>query len=147
MLILFQENLLFLGRGRRYFEFEDEMTAIFGKKRNINPEILLSTNTIEKDEICVNDSEDKVEKENLLDNTPSTIANGSRKGFNQKAVKKKTSTMEQLRLDRKVYYEEKLTIEKRKLEEIKKRNKLIEDRNQIIKEKICCCKCNSSILE
>lgn len=35
----------FVGRGRKYFEYEAEMSEIFGKKKNINPEILLSTDT------------------------------------------------------------------------------------------------------
>ena len=49
------------------------------------------------------------------------------------------SVLENMQIDRKHYYDERLEIEKQKLEEIKKRNKLIQERNEIMKAVHCKC--------
>ncbi|KAJ8930302.1 hypothetical protein NQ314_016921 [Rhamnusium bicolor] len=53
-----------------------------------------------------------------------------------RTIKKKKTCLERMREDRKVYYEERLKIEKEKLEELRNRNTLIEERNRILREKL-----------
>lgn len=44
----FVDNKRKTGRGRKIFEFSTEMDNIFHKKKNINPEIILESNTVEQ---------------------------------------------------------------------------------------------------
>lgn len=59
----FIDNQKSTGRGRKYFEFFQEMEEILGKKKSITPEILLSTDTI--DLTALNNS--KISTNNSLD--------------------------------------------------------------------------------
>nr|CAI5848813.1 unnamed protein product [Callosobruchus analis] len=52
-----------------------------------------------------------------------------------RVMKKKITTLEAMRLDRKEYYTEKLKLEKEKIDQIKKRNALLEQQNQLLQEK------------
>ena len=54
-------------------------------------------------------------------------------------AKRKRSVLENMQIHKKHYYDERLEIEKQKLEEIKKRNKLIQERNEIMKVVHCEC--------
>ncbi|KAJ8968847.1 hypothetical protein NQ314_002062 [Rhamnusium bicolor] len=121
------------GRGKKYFEFIEEMDAIFKKKKNIHPEILLS-----------NESEDHLpEVHNITEvETPETtqVVTETPKRSRCSAVLNRNKILENMRKDRVEYQkqrlqieQEKLEIQKQKLEQIKKRNKLIEERNDLLK--------------
>lgn len=143
--------ILIIGRGRKYFEYEKEMEEVLEKKKNVHPELLLASNTIMEQprEQQINEENGQIKQKNLNEggenNQPDKIgAISSIQPSKSKIVKKKMSTMEKMRLDRKAYYEERLTIERKKIELMEKRNKLIEERNNILKEKQFNCQCDSS---
>ncbi|KAI4471246.1 myb/sant-like dna-binding domain [Holotrichia oblita] len=47
----FVENKTSTGRGRKYFEFTDEMAELFMGKKSVVPQLLLSTSTIHEPEV------------------------------------------------------------------------------------------------
>lgn len=132
------------------------MEEIFGKKRNIHPELLLSNNQIDNlvDYKNTNNQEENCSYEDVSDQNRNndSLSIGIKKikqlsAPNKRQViqKKQVPIIEKMRIDRKTYYEEKLKIEMMKLEEVKKRNRLIEERNLILREKKCNCQMESCV--
>lgn len=151
------------GRGRKHFEFADEMDDIFSKKRNINPEILLSSKDMIKNNTAVesvpstsiaNESEEKdyintteqtasTENSNKLNMTGTTRSQINSK--KRRVIKSRANVLEEIRNDRLIYqsqllrlqekrYQEKTDIEKEKLNETRRKNDLFERRNQLLEE-------------
>lgn len=130
----FVDNQNATGRGRKYFEYQEQMETIFKGKKSITPDFLLESNTIDN----------QIQKE-IVEEIQEETAQNEKKTSKPKILKRKRSVMESVRADRKEYYAAKLIIENEKLEEIRKRNKLTEqrnkllkERNNILKEKPCC---------
>lgn len=123
------------GQGRAYFEYAEEMEELFGKKKSIKPQLLLSTETISVPDHSYN-------KENSVENNlTAKTSQDTEKTCNadRKIIKKrKTSVIEQIRQDRLAYHTKRLQQEERKIEEIKKRNELIIERNNILSNQHCC---------
>ncbi|XP_074038224.1 uncharacterized protein [Leptinotarsa decemlineata] len=157
------ENNSKTGRGRRYFEFAEEMDAIFQKKRSINPEILLSSSgvitprkiTANKENLADTQNEIKNMELDLVDGEGLTTINEKRPktsvNCTPQKIKtrihapkyKKDSILQQIRIDRKQYQDERIKLEKLKIEEMlklekekleirKKRNELLETRNILL---------------
>lgn len=134
------DNKTQTGRGRKCFEFAEEMDKIFQKKRNVHPEILLSSETItpttEIRQIVAPAVLPSTSSENLGDtiemNTPKKRRN---------LLANRHRLLESIRQDKREYQKarleiarERIQIEKQKLEEMKKRNQLIEERNRLYRE-------------
>lgn len=141
----FVENKNLTGRGRRCFEYAEEMAEIFGKKRNIHPEILLSSDAVIMPKIS---SAEPVETAVIATEIqePSTSKHDSTETHknilkkNKSRLLNKNNILESMRKDRLEYQKqrvkmekEKLEIEKEKLQALKRRNQLIEDRNKLMK--------------
>jgi hypothetical protein len=111
---LYVDNKTKTGRGRKYFEYAEEMDSIFKKKRNITPAILLSTETIsaplaepaDLQEITV-EQPTSILKQQTPTETP------RRK---QQSVLNRNRILENMRRDRQEYYKERLKIENEKNE-------------------------------
>lgn len=128
------------GRGRKDFVFADEMNDILGKKNNVFPELLLSTDTI----IHLQDEQNAsaCEQAEILkdSNTEVTTNSTMPKRRNRKFKRKlKSDTLEEMRKDRQEYYEkrlkletEKLLIEYEKLLGKKAKNDLIKDKDELL---------------
>jgi hypothetical protein len=129
------------GRGRKYFEFAEEMDRVFQKKRNVHPEVLLATDTlapVEEVEAILSTSI-SAQSSSLppkdCEPTPST----SRKHKVKSTILNRNKIIEEMRQDRNEYYkarvkieQEKLEIEKQKVQEMKTRNELIKCRNELL---------------
>ncbi|KAL1489227.1 hypothetical protein ABEB36_014160 [Hypothenemus hampei] len=108
------------GRGRKTFEFFEEMNAIYGTKRNVVPEILLSSTTpvpprlindaqdIFGDDIQLNNSDKNIHNTGLV-TTPTTLR----------------QTKEQIREDRSVYQEKRIKLTEEKLKILERRNEIL----------------------
>ncbi|CAH1115790.1 unnamed protein product [Psylliodes chrysocephalus] len=133
-------------RGRKYFEYVEEMKNIFGGKRSVHPEIILSNEQIEQ----LNPKQiNNLENGN---STANTSGKSDSKGSISVATKtrhptrKRESNLELVRDDRKQYYSEKPIIGREKLVELQRKNYLIKGRNTILKENNCkCCSDHSKI--
>lgn len=116
------------------------MDEIFQNKRNVHPEILLDSSTVDENiEMAIEEQTTMtvpMENENIeINNHRST--NGVKKQLKKPdVVKKRSSIMEKMRLDRKVYQEKRLQIEREKLKAIQKRNELIERRTLLMKKNL-----------
>lgn len=116
------------------------MDEIFQNKRNVHPEILLDSSTVDENiEMAIEEQTTMtvpMENENIeINNNRST--NGVKKQLKKPdVVKKRSSIMEKMRLDRKVYQEKRLQIEREKLKAIQKRNELIERRTLLMKKNL-----------
>lgn len=143
----FVENEKSTGRGRKYFEYVHEMEAILGRKKSIHPELLLSSDTVhhfesiplsEKSELmslpsCAKVNENLKESVTHENNENENMKSATTK-LKSKVNARKRSYLELIRADRKAFSEEKLVIEKEKLAELKRKNKLVEERNIILRE-------------
>ncbi|KAL1488097.1 hypothetical protein ABEB36_015055 [Hypothenemus hampei] len=116
------ENQNATGRGKKYFEFAEEMDMILAKKKNIVPDILLESSTI---------SIPNVDTENVASCSASKEVDGNRNVRNRK---KRTGTMELMRLDRQSYFEKRIKIEEEKLMEFKTRTNILKGKNDKLKE-------------
>lgn len=111
----FIDNQNVTGRGRRYFEYCDDMNKIFGNKKNINPVLVLSN------EVHTLDNMKKEENENIqLEKTPDEPQEKKTNAPQEKSLKvknlpgrRKISVMELIREDRKIYHDQRLQIEKK----------------------------------
>ncbi|CAH1099821.1 unnamed protein product [Psylliodes chrysocephalus] len=142
------------GGGRKVFEYFKEMDEIFGKKSNIRPELLLSSNTISHQD-----------KENNLpptENSETPAAENAKHKIEpitspkhpkrrRTIIQEKKSVLEVMRMDKKEYYgkildlekeklafkkeklQKKLDIEIKKLEAKEKETSAYKDRNDIMK--------------
>lgn len=121
---------------------------IFGKKKNVHPEILLDA---EKVDSVIDETPEFIETQEpetaLKVNTEVTPKSKSSLGSSLTGSRRvraiKTSTMEKLRQDKKAYFDAKLELEREKLQELKHRNALIAERNEILKNFKCNCQFNS----
>lgn len=126
------------------------MVTIFGKKKNIHPEILLDSQKVDTQELS-EERQDKAhqdpqeiaqEKQEIAPRTKLKVISSTITP--RSSITKRTSSLEKCRQN---FYTEKLQIEKLKLEELKKRNALIAERNEILRDFKCKCQCNlNSIL-
>lgn len=127
------ENKNGTGRGKKYFEFSEEMDKLFAHKKNVYPEILLSSEDVH--DPTVNDEDlfsCEVESPSTSKGNTHKLTVSSKKEEIKKNCNKKISTIEKIRLDRLNYQKEKLEIEMEKLKLLKNRNELIEARNKIL---------------
>jgi hypothetical protein len=124
------------------------MEEISGKKRAIHPHFLLGINVVPEDEEVKNTANDGTthnKKEPTTSyavqpavNEQTTSGSAKRKADNKlevprrRTTKKRQSVLESMRFENLAYRENKLAIEKSKLEELKKRNKLIEERKKFL---------------
>ncbi|CAH1098726.1 unnamed protein product [Psylliodes chrysocephalus] len=123
------------GRGRKFFKFEKEMEEIFIKQKKINPDILLSEDTVVDNSTVRQESE----KENAVPKNEQEKKDKPTRLGTQK--RSRTDVLDIIRQDRLKYNKEQLSIkkerlaiEKEKIEEQKRRNNLLEERNRLIKE-------------
>lgn len=148
----FIDNQNSTGRGRKYFLYKEQMEKFFGKKKSVHPELLLGSDThhipnevrrTEETEISNKENTSEQHKDISTTEKKTPTENAAKELQKRRRIlAKKASLLESIRQDRKEYYESKVAIETQKLEEIRKRNKLIEERNNILKEQNCSCKCS-----
>lgn len=148
------------GRARKIFEYSTEMDEIFGGKRNVNPEILLSSSSIhyeasreqeaestQNSTAVTEDTMDSTRTKNVY--TPKTEPKPSLRRA-RKRILNKNMILEQIRADKKEFHsnlikvhQEKLEflkskhedykkIQENKMDEIRKQNELLETKNQIL---------------
>lgn len=127
------DNNTSTGRGRKFFEYANEMQELLGEKKNVFPTVTLSTATIDIPQQLEKDNNEG-EEEIILEPANPDI----KKVSNNK--KRKKSVLENIRNDRKNYQDARLTIEKEKLAALRERNKILEERNKILSR----CKCFAS---
>lgn len=154
------------GRGRKVFEYANEMDEIFREKRNINPELLLSSDTTDhlprerQEHNYSSNGNNTIEQVSSGQNSelqteveltnPSTSKNTF--PIRKKSVVQKSSHLEMMRKDKKEYYaqllkihrervefertkfEEKMSLERRKLEVKDAANEAFKERNNILKQ-------------
>ncbi|CAG9840740.1 unnamed protein product [Diabrotica balteata] len=93
------------GRGRKYFEYEKEMDQIFGNKKNVNPEILLSSDTYHIIEEKKQDIDEGVcQNTEHIEEIPCTQTPKTP----IKRLRNKNSELQKMRTDRANYYQERL---------------------------------------
>nr|XP_023024480.1 uncharacterized protein LOC111512571 [Leptinotarsa decemlineata] len=131
----FVDNQTKTGRGKKYFEYQEEMDNIFRGKKNVKPDVLLSTDTIEHVEEVEPANEEPIQStSNSATATFQTLGKGlSLKRRNPATTK--NLTLEQLRRDRKEYYKERIEVEKQKLEVEKQKVVLMKERNNLFRER------------
>lgn len=143
------------GAARKEFEFAEEMQNILGKKKNINPELVLGTNTIHNPL-----DSDKGDIETMVDhcviNTKKNLNEveiaahsrtiGERPLKKRKALTKRQEILVKQTKIKNDFKEKKLNFEKDKFEkfldietdklfERKRRNDLIAERNHLLRER------------
>ncbi|GLV40905.1 hypothetical protein CBL_08479 [Carabus blaptoides fortunei] len=104
------------GRGKKDFEFANEMNDILAKKRNVFPELLLSTGTVIhlQDEQKDNNNEiteilnEEESPSNISVATDSALPARVRKLRRQPTRKLKRDTLQEMRKDREEYYVKRL---------------------------------------
>lgn len=141
------------GRGRRVFEYQEEMDSLFCKKKNINPEVLLSNETIAAlPKSITSDVTKDEEKENALGSSsnpetqilPETISKieiEPGKSIKRKRTLSRNDVLEKMRLDKQKQHEEmmkkieeRIQIEKGRLAERKRQNDIQDKRNAILEK-------------
>lgn len=144
----YAENKNSTGQGKKYFEFSEEMDQIFAHKKNVHPEILLSSEEVHdvlnfsEQDVCPTQgpSGPSTSKKNTNEN----IIIYQEEVTKKKKLRKKISTIEKIRQDRLNYQQKRLEIENEKLQLLKNRNELIKERNVILQSQCCCKKNNTS---
>ncbi|KAI4455730.1 myb/sant-like dna-binding domain [Holotrichia oblita] len=126
------------GRGRRDFEYANELTDILESKPYINPVLLLSSETVhsvndkensqspttsQNSTIVIKSNEHPASEANLNVAQSSRPLTASRKEKYQNK-KVRADVLKEIRKDRPEYYQKRLLIEKKKLEEKKKEEKI-----------------------
>lgn len=129
------------GRGRKYFEFHMEMEDIYGKKRNIRPEILLGSETVHvpTEEIVT----DEISAETTINQETEKSKVINDKDLRKKNTKRKRTILQQIREDKVEYQEKRFNFLEKVHEDLlsilRERNKIEEERNEILKNKKCRC--------
>lgn len=136
------------GRGRKNFEYQEQFDEIYVNKRNIHPELLLATDTVQEMPISFEISEQLDIAQEQSTSIPSTsndrpIDNNSEANVTQSRPKRRktqtNSTLELMRKDRKDYYTEFLKIQRERLEfekeKAKTRQNKIQEMLEVEKEK------------
>ncbi|KAJ8912231.1 hypothetical protein NQ315_009055 [Exocentrus adspersus] len=133
------------GAARKEFEYADIMHNILGKKKNIHPEVLLSSETAGNIDTVITTSETPADSNIIFNDVTPVTATTSQTTIKKKqpAEKKlypnkklKCQLLKQIRRHRQDYYNKRLEQENKKLEEKIKKNKLFEERNEILKDLI-----------
>ncbi|KAJ4425444.1 hypothetical protein ANN_28059 [Periplaneta americana] len=103
------------GNGRKFFAYAEEMDELYGQKKNIRPEVLLSSETV-------------VPLEEELAKTPevATVENNTGRGHMTTRKKRKSSVVEQMRIDRLEYQRKRLEQEERKIALLERKVQLLE---------------------
>ncbi|KAF0739308.1 Myeloid differentiation primary response protein MyD88 [Aphis craccivora] len=136
------------GRGRKYFEFEEQMDNIFHKSKRINPEILLTeTEVIRNTPRACNDTPTLQRSVHEVIDEPDEFINeasGCVEDERKTAVKKtttnlkrkgtRTDVLEDIRSDKQKFYENYIQIQNSKIAEQKRKNDLLEEKNKLLKE-------------
>lgn len=143
------------GRARKTFEYQAELDDIFGKKKNIYPQILLSDETVVDIPKSIRTSAGAgnpttdIEPEKYVfetaptsTKTPTVNQEAESKIYTKKRrISSRNDILEKIRLDRQRQHEEimkkmeeRQQIEREKLIERKKHNQLQEQRNIILRE-------------
>lgn len=128
------------GKGRKQFEYADEMDAIFQKRRNVYPELLLSSNTVDRDfdrtqvdsnaTIAETQPQNQPGTPNASNNNSSSSNNDSSSSSRpnisdlanvsssrkEKQKKFRSDILEDIRKDRVKYYQERLKLQKEQFE-------------------------------
>ncbi|CAH1998316.1 unnamed protein product [Acanthoscelides obtectus] len=142
----FCDNNKKTGRGRGFFEYADIMADILVDKKNINPVLLLSSNTVEhlkEPEISDTSRVDMLNtpalespEEQLL--TPHSSKETPRRQHHKTKTypnkRLKYNILQEIRDDRREFYKQRLDVEKQKINMAEERNILL--RRQIGKRKI-----------
>lgn len=134
------------GRGRKHFEFEEQMDNIFQKSKRINPEILLTeTEVIRSTPTACNDTpalqrsvhemnkdEFEIKASGPIDDERKTAVKMATRNLKRKGTR--TDVLEDIRKDKQKFYENYIHIQNSKLAEQRRRNDLIEEKNKLLKE-------------
>lgn len=131
------------GRGRKQFEYENEMDVIFGKNKNINPELLLSTTTIQNENTEVSLEGEKTPScSNIKTPMNSTTTKTSEINATPKLKRRKTNAqtkhyaLELLRQDKKNYYEKLVQMKQRVHEEKSVFQKSVFEEKIVVKQRM-----------
>ena len=149
----YTDNTNKTGRMRRFFEFYEEMDAIYNKRKSIPPEMIVTTETIYipsiKEEVVVDDARDmdmdnsnigepSIEESSIM-HEKTELRNPLKR--NRTIETNRNRILENMRNDKKTYYQQmvriqqnRLDVEKEKLIEVKRRNQLLHERNSILKQ-------------
>ncbi|KAL1492576.1 hypothetical protein ABEB36_010816 [Hypothenemus hampei] len=131
------------GSGRKDFEYADVMSNILGKKKNIHPEIVLSSETVDttlidnpediNQNIATSSNDVKDQNSSNTSNVKvSKVTHPSRTKYNNRTLK--CQLLKDIRLDRQRYYDKRHKQENQKIEEKLKKNNLLKERNDILRE-------------
>lgn len=137
----FIDNKNATGRGRKFFEYENEMEEILGKKKNLFPELILNTATVHVPQNVNKENVINIEEDENLDVVEDTFTNRNKKTKTATPTKRKNrmGILEKIRNDRLQYYDKRLKIEEEKVNQLKLRNEYIKERNEILKDKSVNC--------
>lgn len=136
------------GRGRKDFEYAEIMDEILGKKRNIHPVLLLSSDTVTPvtteeaniNFIATNTDTSTIEKANrAAENTENTQDKVSLKPSGSQTPKcnnkkLRVDVLKDIRQDRKQFYKKFLELEEKKLNEKKRKNDILQERNALLQQ-------------
>ncbi|KAL1516161.1 hypothetical protein ABEB36_000080 [Hypothenemus hampei] len=136
----YKENMNKTGRGRKDFEYAIEMNEIFGEKRNINPILVLSSDTIKSEHTNFPPTLQHQEA------TKGDVANESKVQKHSKYRNKlvRADVLKEIRKDRQEYYKVRLGQEEKKLKIKKEKNKILSERNMLLKQ---CLDKNNNLVE
>lgn len=137
------------GRGRIKFEFAEYMDAIYEKKKNLNPVLLLSTESVDnrlltniKENVLPTETLDGSDPELLTASTTLPSTTNFETNRRRKMSKRKT-VLERIREDRLHYQNKRLKILENNSEQMlsiqKERNRILNEKNSILREKKCHC--------
>lgn len=130
------------GQGKKYFEYLEEMDAIFKGKKNVNPVVLLSSESVQK--MPDNQSEESLKFPETPRKATTLQVQEDRSKEKRTPLLNRNVTLVHMRRDKKEYYEARLLIEREKVDILKAKVKLMEEkntllgeRNEILKKKKC----------
>lgn len=136
----FVDNSNKTGRGRKVFEYSEEMKDILGVKKNIYPQRLLGSST---EHHLDENKENNVEDEGLQlpgpsqpdtsSSSSSQVQNTPKKYENKRL---KNYILKEIRDDRRAYYKKKLHIEENILKEKIRKNDILEKRNRLLETQL-----------
>lgn len=130
-------NINKTGSARRDFEYAEVMQKILGQKKNINPEIVLSSETVD---LLVETAQTSEHTEPLLPDA-TTIPTASKQKhpplkmtsknlYKNKALK--CQLLKDIRSDRQQYYDKRIAQEDTKIAEKIRKNNLLKENNDIL---------------
>ncbi|KAL1509937.1 hypothetical protein ABEB36_004601 [Hypothenemus hampei] len=122
------------GAARKQFEYSEIMNNILGKKKNVHPELLLSSTTIDPMPISsdIDEGETTPIASSEIKSKSQEVPKKSEKKYQNRTLK--SNLLREIREDRRQYYKKRLEQEDQKLQQKVKENKILEEKNQILKE-------------